>query len=148
MFKFSTDAHISKPVDQVFAYLANVAKQPEWEPNILACQLDGAGPIQKGSTATQTVRRKGGEHQVSLTVTEFEPGRRLKFEKQWPFRTAFGWILEPSDGGTHVTYPVELDAKGFFRIALSLMRVFAVFGMRTPIHRDLDNIKKRVEANT
>jgi hypothetical protein len=40
VFKVAIDAYISKLVDEVFAYLADVTKQPEWEPSILACRLE------------------------------------------------------------------------------------------------------------
>jgi uncharacterized protein YndB with AHSA1/START domain len=147
MFKFHVTGTIARPVNEVFAYVADVRRQPEWEPNIVSCTPDADGPLAEGMTATQIMREKGGERRVTLTVADLEPGRRLRFVKESPFHISFGWLLEPVGGETRVTYPVELDAPPVMRAALAFMRVMTMFGWKgTPIHRDLARIKERLEG--
>ncbi|HKP51881.1 MAG TPA: SRPBCC family protein [Chloroflexia bacterium] len=147
MIKVSTSTTIARPADQVFAYLADVTKQPEWEPTVLACRLNSSEPMREGSTATQTMKDKESKRDVTLTVAEYEVGRRIQFEKQWPYPISFGWVIEPNGSGTQVTYLVELGVQGMMRALLSVMRVLSALGLKTPIHRDLNNIKKRIEES-
>jgi uncharacterized protein YndB with AHSA1/START domain len=145
MFKFSVRGRIARPVDEVFAYLADVTKQSEWEPNIVSCHLNDDAPIRVGATATQRIRVKGKEREVQLTVAEYEPGKRIRFEKQKPVYISFGWTLEPEEGGTKVDYPVELAFRGTVRVILGLMRLLVPFGFKTPVHKDLARIKANLE---
>jgi hypothetical protein len=84
---------------------------------------------------------RGKTSEVSMRVVEFEPGRRIRFAKDNPFHIEFGFELEPSAAGTHVTYPVVLEPRGFFKLVLALMRP------KNQIARDLANIKAAVERS-
>jgi uncharacterized protein YndB with AHSA1/START domain len=139
MYRYTAQREIKKPAEEVFAYLANVAKQTEWVHGVTECHLvEGAAPA-AGATAEQTMTFMGKTHVVPLRIVDFEAGRRIMFAKEHPFSIKFGFELEPCGATTRVRYPVEMEPRGFMSLVIKLV------GKRT-IEGDLVRISKRLEA--
>lgn len=145
MFDVEIDIELSTPVEEVFAYLADVTRQPEWEPHIRECTPDGELPLHVGSTATQRIEVMGEVRDVTLTVIELTPGACIRFEKSVPIPITFGWDLTPSSGGTHVRYRVTLGVTGTKRLGFLVMRALIPLGVKTPLHADLERIRRATE---
>ncbi|MGE5291348.1 MAG: SRPBCC family protein, partial [Micromonosporaceae bacterium] len=109
METFENTVTIHRPVENVFAFLADFENVPAWNYAIEETRKTSAGPVGVGTTYRQTrsIPRRSEE---SFEVTVFEPGKRLAVRGQiGPFRAAISYLLEPTLGGTRLTNDVALD---------------------------------------
>ena len=106
--------HVKSPVEQVFAYLADLEKHVEWSGELSfgleKIQKVTPGPLKEGSVfkSQGKLSYKAGVEETS-TVTEVEPHRRLAWETVSDApgqQNTFCWAytLEPRGDGTDLTY--------------------------------------------
>jgi uncharacterized protein YndB with AHSA1/START domain len=142
-----TERHtvIDAPASDVFAYIADITRHPEWAGNPLEIRPTSAGPLAVGSTWESTGHRMG-THVDRVTVTELEPGRRFSHESKGDlgrWRTTF--VLEPGGDRTTLRRGMEsLELSRFARM-LSPMILFFNGGEMT---KNLRRIKSNVEAGS
>jgi len=104
---------IDRPPDEVFAYVSDLARHPEWQPQLLAATVETDGPTGVGTRVKQTRRVGRGTRTFTLEVTEHDPSLRLAFRGvDGPVRPQGRLTLEPIDGGTHTRYSAQLDFEG------------------------------------
>ncbi len=139
MYRNTIQKMIDCPIEEVFAYLTDVGKQPEWTHFLVACTLTGEEPIGLGSVAVQTIKMMGKTQEIELYVVEFEKNRRVRFEKHEPFYITFGFELEAKAHRTQVVYSVEMKPTGLFGLFIPLIA-------HKENERDMANIKNRVET--
>jgi uncharacterized protein YndB with AHSA1/START domain len=141
MFRYTAERVIPRPTAEVFDYLADVSRQPEWVHGVSSCRWrDGSGPGD-GAVADQTMTFLGRRRDVPMTMTAFQPQRRVAYSKADPFPIRFAFEVEPEAGGTRVRYPVEMEPRGLLRLLLPLI------GRRT-IEGDLDRIADHVQTRS
>lgn len=98
--------HIDAPPETVYAVVADVARTPEYSPEIVECRwLDGATGPAPGVRfkARNRVGRTSWSNKPMVTVAE--PGREFAFARTEPLCGTLQWRyrFEPEDGGTRVT---------------------------------------------
>lgn len=69
---------IRRPAATVFAYIADMANNPQWQRGQTSCQWTSEPPLQVGSTYDQVASFLGKTIRSSFEVTEFEPGHRIR----------------------------------------------------------------------
>lgn len=67
--------HISRPPDEVFAFVADAANNPKWRRNVIRTEWLDDGPMRVGRRGRQTARLLGREWTVGAEVTEWDPPR-------------------------------------------------------------------------
>src|ERR1041385_514326 len=139
MFTYTAERVIKKPASEVFAFLSDATKQTQWVHGVDRCEWRDAGSTGLGAVAEQSMTFMGKNRIAKMTVVDYQPGKRVMFEKEYPFKIRFGFELEERDGATHVRYPVEMEPRGFFRVIIPLV------GKKT-INGDLDRIAKAIES--
>src|SRR5579863_10527504 len=66
---------IASSVREVWVYVCDVGRWPEWAPTVLECWVRGGGPLQPGSWVDQRAKDLGRTHPRSQEVTAVEaPG--------------------------------------------------------------------------
>src|SRR3954453_13130488 len=105
-------------VRDVWRYLCDVERWPEWAPTVLECRVRGGAPIQTGSRVEQ--RAKGPfwwTHDRAQDVTVVEAPRYLAFAGPMGTSAArWGMELEPTpERQTEATMWVEVDLGGIMR---------------------------------
>ena len=68
---------ISAPAPEVFAYLADLRNVAEWMSGVVGADLTSEGEIGVGSTAVVTRELMGQRIEAPMTVTEYDPPRRV-----------------------------------------------------------------------
>jgi uncharacterized protein YndB with AHSA1/START domain len=140
LFQYTAEREVRRPAGQVFAYLSDVTRQPEWVHGVTECHWTGGGqPIGVGSSAEQSMRFLGKLRVVPVRVIDYQPGRRVAFEKREPFLIRFAFEVDDQGGTTRVRYPVEMEPRGLFRVLIPLI------GRRT-IEGDLVRIAGKLES--
>ena len=76
---------IAAPPEAVFAFVADLANLPRWQSGIVSAERTSPDPVGVGSTARVVRDMAGQSLTVDLTITDFEPGRRLALASagQW-----------------------------------------------------------------
>jgi hypothetical protein len=115
---------ITSSVPDVWAYVCDVGRWPEWAPTVLECWVRGGGPLQRGSWVEQRARDLGRTHRRSEEVTAVEAPRSVAFAGRMGTSAArWGMELEPMDDGrTLATMWIEVDLAGIMRAAPGLFR--------------------------
>ena len=109
---------IASRVPEVWAYVCDVGRWPEWAPTVLECRVRGGAPLQPGSRVDQ--RAKGIlwlTRRRSQQVTAVEAPRYVAFAG--PMGTsAARWAMEleaTDDRQTDAMMWVEVDLAGIMR---------------------------------
>jgi hypothetical protein len=136
---------IDGSVDEVWAYVCDVGRWPEWAPTVLECWVRGGGPLQPGSRIDQRAKDLWWTHRRSQEVTAVEAPRCVAFAGPMGTSVArWGMQLEPmGDSQTDATMWIEVDLAG-------IMRAVPASSLRGRIQRvsnlEMALIKAAVEA--
>ena len=109
---------IASSVPEVWAYVCDVGRWPEWAPTVLECRVRGGAPLQPGSRVEQ--RAKGilwTSRRRSQEVTVVEAPRHVAFAGPMGASAArWGMELESMDDGrTEARMWIEVDLGGIMR---------------------------------
>ena len=109
---------IASSVPEVWAYVCDVGRWPEWAPTVLECWIGGEAPLQPGSRVDQ--RAKGilwSSRHRSQQVTALEAPRSVAFAGPMGTSAArWGMELEPvDDRQTEARMWIEVDLAGIMR---------------------------------
>ena len=117
-FRTESRLTIASSIEEVWAYLADVGRWPEWAPTVLAGRVRGGGPIQPGSRVEQRAKLMFGlSRSRSQEVTLVEPPTAMAFAGPMGTSTArWGMELKPaSDRQTDTMMWVEVDLTGLLK---------------------------------
>jgi Polyketide cyclase / dehydrase and lipid transport len=109
---------IASSVGEVWAYVCDVGRWPEWAPTVLEGWVRGGTPLQPGSRVEQRAKLiLGLSRGRSQQVTVVEAPRRVAFAGPMGTSAArWGMELEPAgDGQTDAMMWVEADLAGIMR---------------------------------
>src|SRR5262245_35509870 len=109
---------IAGSVGDVWAYVCDVGRWPEWAPTVLECWIRGGGPLQPGSRVEQRAKDLWWTHNRSQEVTVVEPPSHVAFAGPMGTSAArWGMELEPSDDRqTDANMWIEVDLAGTMRM--------------------------------
>ena len=116
MKRVERKATIGAPPAQVFAYLSDLEKLSEWQAGVVSAQRTSDGPMGIGATALVTREIMGNRVEAPLTVTEYDPPRRLAIGSEVSGVKAQGTLdFEFSGNGkaTDLTFAMEIRGSGF-----------------------------------
>lgn len=125
MIEFTIQIEIARPVDEVFAYVADPARSPSWQTNTISVSQEGDGPLVVGTRLQEVHRAPGGKQLVSLVeVVELEPPRIFALETiegLLPMHARMSF--EPSNAGTRMSFIVHGQPSGAMRLVQPLLRL-------------------------
>ena len=134
---------IDRPVAEVFAYVSDVARLPEWVAAIVDARPTSAEPMGRGSTFTNVVRAFGRRVEVAQELAEYEPRRRVVLRSQsGPLPSTLTQTFEPAGDGTRLTQVVAFAPRHAFKLAGPLVAA----GARRHMAGDLATLKRLLEA--
>lgn len=142
--EFSLSVEVSRPVDDVFSYWADLERAPEWASPVIERRklTDGATGI--GTRFSAVDEFPGRKVEFELEITEFEPNRRMA--AKWSEPMGGGWeaTFDPVDGTTRVTLSASMQPSGLMRLMSPVMARWA----RRQMRKDLEAFKERLETPT
>jgi hypothetical protein len=110
---------IGSSVREVWAYICDVGRWPEWAPTVLECRVRGGAPLQPGSRVEQRAKMVLGlSRGRSQVVTVVEAPSQVAFAGPMGTSAArWGMELEPvDDGQTDAMMWIEVDLAGIMRV--------------------------------
>ena len=134
---------VSRPREQVFSVAADPAKMPLWNPAVRESTL--VGRLRRGAKVVQLVEVLGRRFETEFEVTAYEPGRRVAYTSTGgPFSVQGTMEFRADRGRTHVRWIVGGDARGFIRVAESIL----IGAGRPEMRACLENLRHVVEDGT
>lgn len=109
MPKINVTETVNRPIDEVYAYLADPRNELQWQSSARDREVEGGGTIAKGSRIKATEQFIGRKLEFLYEVTEHDPDRILAMRTlSGPFEAELRYTLQAADEGTLI----ELDAEG------------------------------------
>jgi carbon monoxide dehydrogenase subunit G len=109
---------IASSITEVWAYVCDVGRWPEWAPGVLECWVRRGAPLQPGSQVEQRARGMfRSTRNRTQDVTAVDAPRHLAFAGTMGSSSArWGMELEPTDSGqTGAEMWIEVDLEGPMR---------------------------------
>lgn len=142
MIKVEHSLVIDRPVDEVFAFVANVEDNAQWQSGVLEVRKTSQGPLGVGTTGIEVRKVMGRRIEITFTVTEYEENRKFSFKTtSGPISFEGTETFESVAGGTRVNMAFHFET-GFFRLAQPIVGRMA----RRFIEDDCRNLKDLLEA--
>jgi uncharacterized protein YndB with AHSA1/START domain len=121
---FSATTIIDKPIEDVFAFLADGTNDPKFSPRVLEISKKTDGPIGVGTIFVSKVKDAGMTTDREFELTGFtEPSQIRWTERSKNMITvpSGGYDLAPADGGgTQMTITNEFEGHGLGKLILPL----------------------------
>jgi uncharacterized membrane protein len=134
---------ISRPRDEVAAYVCDPDHATVWYENIKAVQWESPRPLAVGSQIAFVAEFLGRRLVYIYEVTELVPGERFAMrtaEGPFSMETTYTWE-DTSDGATRMALRNRGEPVGFAKIAAVVM----VRAMRRANRKDLRRLKRILE---
>ena len=112
---------VDQPIEKVWAYLSDFRSTEEWDPPTVRTErTSGDGGV--GTTYHNVSKLLGTEQEVDYRVTEYVENARLQLAGDaGSVKLRDTITLEPSGGGTAVTYHAEFTPAGAAKLATPLL---------------------------
>jgi len=108
---------IASSISEVWAYVCDVGRWPEWAPGVLECWIRGGAPLQPGAQVEQRARGLFRSRNRSQDVTAVDAPRHVAFAGPMGSSAArWGMELASTDGRrTEAEMWIEVDLAGPMR---------------------------------
>ncbi len=135
---------VNKPPDQVFAYLADLSRHPEWATHKLTLRKTSPGPVGLNTTYDSVGVQLFMPLKDKVRVSEYVPNESFAFESYGDLGDYLHYFrLEPEGEGTRIRYgAVFLNGPLYKRLPAYPIWLTVPGKLRT----DLRRIKARLET--
>jgi len=131
---------IARPATEVFGYLTDVEKLPDWQSSVVSVQADES--LREGARFVERRRFLGREAETELEVTAYEPGRRFALRSlRGSVELSIDHELREADGSTRLQVTATARPGRLLRFAGRVVEARA----RQELHRDFERLKEVLE---
>jgi uncharacterized protein YndB with AHSA1/START domain len=144
--RFEATTVIDRPIEEVFAFLADGENDPKFSPRVLEIRKTTDGPPGVGTVYASTVKDAGMKTKREFKLTEFEQPRRIRWAEQSKNLVTApegGYDLAPEGEGTRLTVYNVLEGHGPGKLIAPL----ALRSARNGADDFAQSIKRAVEAS-
>ena len=145
--EFRGSAVIERPVEEVFAFLADGTNDPKFSPRVLEISKRTDGPVGVGTVFVSRVKDAGMKTEREFEITEFDEPRRIRWKEvstNLVMAKEGGYDLEPAgEGSTKLSVYNVLEGRGFGKVLTPL----ALRAARKDADPFAQRIKAAVEAS-
>ncbi|HTE06172.1 MAG TPA: SRPBCC family protein [Planctomycetota bacterium] len=144
MIEADGEIEIGRAPAQVFAWVTDPARAPEWLEGCTELALQPPGAWGAGAALRYAHRLGGHEGRMDGFVTTYEPPRALVMRfADAMFAVTVSLRLHPAGAGTRVEHAVAIEPKGFAgRLMTPLIRA----GSSRQVLANLARLKRLLEA--
>ena len=113
---FDLTLEIARSPQDVFAYLTDVSKLPEWQSSAESAEADG--PVRQGAHIRERRTFAGRDVRTNLEVVGYEQSSRFDVTSRGsPVSFEIRHRLEAHDGGTRLRVHVDVKVDAMMRVA-------------------------------
>jgi uncharacterized protein YndB with AHSA1/START domain len=142
--RIEESVEINRPIEEVFAYVADPQNLPEWSGIVQEVRKEGQGQLEEGDRFSTIAKFLGRRFETPMEVGVHQPPRRHSDRSVGgPFAQEYTYTFEETaGGGTRLTQVAEGEPGGFFRLVGPLLKAAG----RRQFRADLENLKDLLEA--
>jgi uncharacterized protein YndB with AHSA1/START domain len=108
MIQHEVTIHLNRPVEQVFAFLADSKNLRTWQSDLIENEQLTEGTLRVG-TRFREVRRTGPrQSEIQAEITDFESNKRFATKTITKPQVTVSYSLEGENGGTRLYYKFVL----------------------------------------
>jgi uncharacterized protein YndB with AHSA1/START domain len=134
---------LRRPED-VFAYVTDPSRLPEWQESVVSARAEG--PVGVGCKTTVTRRVGRMERTMASEITELAPPRRWRVRGlDGPIRGDVEGTVEPLGDGDRSRATISLDLKGH-GIGKLLLPLFVRRQAQTEMPKNMETLRKNLES--
>jgi uncharacterized protein YndB with AHSA1/START domain len=113
---------INRPVEEVFAYVTDIANFAKWNEQAGQSEQTSAGPVGVGTTYRGSYEFMGRAMEWTSEVVEYEVNQKaVQKIDMGPAMMTMSWLVEPVEAGTKFTIISEGEMGGLAKLAGPLM---------------------------
>lgn len=135
---------VERPVDEVFAFVADMKNEPRWHTDILEAERLSEGEVGEGTNYRVRFRSQPmSPPEGSVEIVEFEPDRRIVSRSDMGnMKPELTHVFDEANGGTRVTRRIQIETSGLMTMMSPVMKVM----VRRRNVQFLDNLKRLLEG--
>jgi len=122
MIQHEVTIHLNRPVEQVFAFLADTGKVCTWQSNLIELEQLTEGPLHAGSRFREVRRLGRRDEEIQGEVTAFVPNKRLETKTTTKPEVTVSYFFEEENGGTRLRHKFVMLTSGMMRLLEPLIR--------------------------
>src|SRR6476659_8498592 len=140
MIRVEVSTVINRPIDEVFAFVANFENHPKWETNFQKVKLLTSSPTGVGTTYQCELKLPGQSATSKFEITEYEVNKKIAFEGEaaGPAKPKGSFLVESVAGGTKLTLVPRPEFRGLFKLLKPMMAGY----VRKQNEEHLGNLKR------
>jgi uncharacterized protein YndB with AHSA1/START domain len=136
---------IARPPDEVFSYVTDPTRFPDWQHDVVSVRMEGTDPPGVGTRFTTTRRIGRGERTTTQEITKIDiPWHWAARGVDGPMRANADVTVEPLDNGARSRLTIALDFTGHGAGALLVPMIRRMAAKGAPL--SYQNLKKRLES--
>jgi uncharacterized protein YndB with AHSA1/START domain len=121
--RFAGTVVIDRPIEEVFAFLADGENDPKFSPRVLEIKKTTEGPPGVGTVYASTVKDAGMKTKREFELTEFASPTRIRWTERSKNLVTVpegGYDLAPASDGTELTFFNTFEGHGFGKLIAPL----------------------------
>jgi uncharacterized membrane protein len=140
----TSSIEIERPQPEVFAYIDDVQRQPEWQTSLVSSRKLSDGPTGVGTRFVQARKAPGGSQELTNEITEYDPPNRSSWQGlDGPIRSAGTVSVESlGESRSRVTVEFDLAGHGIGKLFVPFVRAQA----RKQVPSDQQKLKQLLES--
>jgi uncharacterized membrane protein len=143
METIETSIDIQRPVETVFAYVADPRNGPQWQGSIKEAHVTPEGPPRVGTKVTQVVSFLGVKLEPTAEIIALEPNRSFSIKgRSGPASLEATFRFEAIGTGTRLNATIQVEPGGLFKVAGPLF----ASQFKKQNEADLQRLKDLLEA--
>lgn len=135
---------VDRPLDEVFRFVVDGDKVPQWRKSCIEIKRLSAGPLDAGAEEVYRMKTMGQTFEVRMEVTGYEPNREYSWKATSgsPFPMQGSFTFKGGDSHAEVTEITEIELGGPLRLVQPIIvRIF-----RREVRNDFTKLKDILEA--
>ena len=116
-------ANVERPVDDVFAYVVDLASHVEWQGNVIFLDPLTQPPVGVGSQFLEVSQVLGRRFETTVEIVEFEPPSGVRYRAvngPVPWETAYR--LSEERGATRIEIELTGEVGDFFGVSEAVVQ--------------------------
>ena len=144
MIDVTVATNVERPVDEVFAFVADMENEPQWHTDIVEAERLTEGEVGEGTNFRVQFRPQPmSPSEGKIEIVEFQPDRRIVSRSDMGnMKPELTHVFEEVDGGTRVTRRIQIETSGLMTLMSPLMKVM----VRRRNADFLENLKRLFEG--
>jgi len=144
MIDVTVATNVERPVDEVFAFVADMENEPRWHTDIVEAERLTEGEVGEGTNFRVQFRPQPmSPSEGTIEIVEFQPARRIVSRSDMGnMKPELTHVFEEVNGGTRVTRRIQIETSGLMTLVSPLMKVM----VRRRNAEFLENLKRLLEG--